>query len=79
MFHESIQIVKSRCTQFECDDSALLIKICECYKLMLEAKKISSVDLKLRSGWWGESDRGVTAGKLKTENFKVPTDNQPFY
>lgn len=70
MFHESIQIVKSRCTKFECDDGALLMKICEWYKLMLEAKKISSVDLKLRSGWWGESDKGVSAGKLKTEKFK---------
>ena len=37
------------------DDRARLDEICGWYKLMLESRRIRSVDVRLRSGWWDVS------------------------
>ena len=41
------------------DDHARLGEICGWYKLILESRRVRSVDVRLRSGWWDVSSNLV--------------------
>ena len=40
------------------------------YKQILSFKKVETVDVKLKSGWWGDQKSGLSVGKIKPNMLK---------
>ena len=45
-------------------------EICTLYKQILTSKRIDAVDMRIKSGWWGDHKNAYSAGKIKPAALK---------
>ncbi|CAD5116388.1 unnamed protein product [Dimorphilus gyrociliatus] len=65
-----VQMLSSRNIHFdEKEDKERLQYVYNTYKEMLTAKRLDPMDVKLKSGWWGEQ-KGMSVGRAKMANLR---------
>lgn len=63
---DSVQTLKFRDEEFDSDnDRSRFYEICVYYKQILMSKRIDPLDIRIKSGWWGDHKNAYSAGKLK--------------
>ena len=65
-FCDCVQTVNFRDEEFDdMSDRQRFDEICTYYKQILASKRIESMDMRIKSGWWGDHKNSYSAGKLK--------------
>ena len=63
---DAVQTLTFRDDEFDdCSDRARFDEVSTCYRQILASKRIDPLDMRLKSGWWGEAGRagsGYSAG-----------------
>jgi len=63
---DAVQTLAFRDDEFDStSDRARFSDVCSCYRQILASKRIDPVDMRLKSGWWGEPGQarsGYSAG-----------------
>ena len=63
---DSVQTLKFRDEEFDADnDRSRFFEICVYYKQILMSKRIDPLDVRIKSGWWGDHKNAYSAGKIK--------------
>ena len=52
------------------EENARLEEIFNSYKQILSFKRVEAVDVRLKSGWWGDQKSGLSVGKVKPTMLK---------
>jgi len=64
---DAVQTLTFRDDEFDdCADRARFDDVSTCYRQILSSKRIDPLDMRLKSGWWGEAGRagsGYSAGR----------------
>jgi len=65
---DAVQTLAFRDEQFDdLTDRARFHDVCTCYRQILASKRVDPLDVRLKSGWWGEPGRagsGYSAGTI---------------
>lgn len=65
-FCDCVQTLHFRDEEFDDEhDRGRFAEICGYYKQILSSKRIDPIDMRIKSGWWGEHKNAYSAGKLK--------------
>ena len=65
-FCDSVQTINFRDEEFDdVTDRDRFAEIIGCYRQILASRRIEPVDMRIKSGWWGEQKNAYSAGKLK--------------
>ena len=63
---DCVQTLKFRDEEFDDEsDRMRFAEICVYYKQILNSKRIDSLDMRIKSGWWGDHKNAYSAGKIK--------------
>ncbi|ELU15821.1 hypothetical protein CAPTEDRAFT_215767 [Capitella teleta] len=66
-----VQTLKFRDEEFDdVGDRSRFEEICGLYKQILSSKRIDSIDMRIKSGWWGDHKNAYSAGKIKPAALK---------
>ncbi|ESO02713.1 hypothetical protein HELRODRAFT_162005 [Helobdella robusta] len=61
----AVQTLNLRDDEFDASDRGRFDEISTCYKQILQCRRVDSIDVRLKSGWWGEQKSGLSVGKIK--------------
>ena len=68
---DCVQTLKFRDEEFDDEsDRMRFAEICIYYKQILNSKRIESLDMRIKSGWWGDHKNAYSAGKIKPAALK---------
>lgn len=63
---DSVQTLTFRDEEFDVQsDRSRFEEVCTYYHQILQSKRIDPVDMRIKSGWWGDHKTGYSAGKIK--------------
>ena len=63
---DDVQTLNFRDEEFDdISDRGRLMEICTYYKQIMASKRIAPLDMRIKSGWWGDHKNAYSAGKLK--------------
>lgn len=63
---DSVQTLSFRDEEFDVQsDRGRFEEVCTYYHQILQSKRIDPVDMRIKSGWWGDHRSGYSAGKIK--------------
>jgi hypothetical protein len=66
-----VQTLNFRDEEFDdVGDRSRFEEICGLYKQILNNKRIDSIDMRIKSGWWGDHKNAYSAGKIKPAALK---------
>eukprot|EP00914_Ancora_sagittata_P021277 GHVO01041895.1.p1 GENE.GHVO01041895.1~~GHVO01041895.1.p1 ORF type:complete len:531 (+),score=62.96 GHVO01041895.1:121-1713(+) len=66
-----VQTLNFRDEEFDdVGDRSRFEEICALYKQILTSKRIDSIDMRIKSGWWGDHKNAYSAGKIKPAALK---------